>query len=64
MKIEDIDFSVRAYHCLKHAGIDTIEKLISLTEKDLNKIRNLGEKHKTEVINKVNDLGFEFNKHE
>ena len=62
MKIEDIDFSVRAYHCLKHSGINTIEELVRFTEQDLDKIRNLGETSKKEVINKVKELGLEFNK--
>lgn len=64
MKIEDIDLSVRAYHCLKRYGINTIEELINLTEDDLDKIRNIGRIHKQEIINKVNSLGFKFNKYE
>lgn len=64
MKIEDINFSVRAYHCLKHFGINTIEELVNITENDLNKIRNLGNVHKKEIINKVEELGLKFNKEE
>ena len=40
--IEELDFSVRTYNCLRRAGITTIEQLKQMTIVDLKKIKNLG----------------------
>lgn len=40
--IEQLDLSVRAYNCLKRAGIDNLAQLSALSQDDLKKIRNLG----------------------
>lgn len=40
--IEDLDLNVRAYNCLKRAGIYTIDELTSHTRTDLFKVKNLG----------------------
>ena len=57
MTIEELDFSVRSFNCLKRARIDTVEDLISRTEDDMMKVRNLGRKSLEEVINKLASLG-------
>ena len=57
MTIEELDFSVRSFNCLKRAGINTVEDLISRTEDDMMKVRNLGRKSLEEVINKLESLG-------
>ncbi len=57
MTIEDLDFSVRSFNCLKRAGIDTVADLISRTEDDMMKVRNLGRKSLEEVISKLQSLG-------
>ena len=44
VSIDDLDFSVRAYNCLKRAGILTLRDLVDKTENDMMKIRNLGKK--------------------
>ena len=58
MTIEELDLSVRSFNCLKRAGINTVEDLISKTEDDMMKVRNLGRKSLEEVINKLASLGF------
>ncbi|MDD3303922.1 MAG: DNA-directed RNA polymerase subunit alpha [Clostridia bacterium] len=58
--IEDLDFSVRPYNCLKRAGIHTVADIVNKSEQDMIKVRNLGKKSLEEVINKVKDLGLEF----
>ena len=58
--IEDLDFSVRAYNCLKRAGIHTMQDLIDKREVDVTKIRNLGKKSLKEVLDKVKDMGLKF----
>ena len=55
--IEDLDFSVRAYNCLKRANIHTLQDLVNMSENDMMKIRNLGKKSLKEVLDKVRDLG-------
>ena len=57
MTIEELDLSVRSFNCLKRAGIDTVEDLISRTEEDMIKVRNLGRKSLEEVIQKLASLG-------
>jgi DNA-directed RNA polymerase subunit alpha len=55
--IEDMDFSVRAYNCLKRAGIHNLEELIGKTPTEMMKIRNLGKKSLKEVLDKVKEYG-------
>ena len=58
--IDDLDFSVRAYNCLKRAGILTLRDLVDKTENEMMKIRNLGKKSLKEVIDKVKEMGLNF----
>ncbi len=58
--IEEIEFSVRAYNCLKRAGIHTVQDLISKREVEVTKIRNLGKKSLKEVLDKVKEMGLKF----
>lgn len=54
--IEDLDFSVRAYNCLKRAGIHTLQDLVNKSNTEVMKIRNLGKKSLKEVLDKVKEL--------
>jgi DNA-directed RNA polymerase subunit alpha len=56
MTIEDLDFSVRTYNCLKRAGINTVGDLVTRTDDDMMKVRNLGKKSLEEVILKLEEL--------
>ncbi len=47
--IEELDFSVRSYNCLKRAGIHTVAELADKTEAEMMKVRNLGRKSLEEV---------------
>lgn len=58
--IEEIEFSVRAYNCLKRAGIHTVQDLINKREVEVTKIRNLGKKSLKEVIDKVHEMDLKF----
>ncbi len=64
MTIEELDLSVRSFNCLKRAGINTVEDLISKTEEDMMKVRNLGRKSLDEVVAKLNSLGFDLRRDE
>ena len=58
--IEEIEFSVRTYNCLKRASINTVQDLIDKREAEVTKIRNLGKKSLKEVLDKVNEMGLKF----
>lgn len=64
MTIEDLDLSVRSFNCLKRAGIDTVEDLVSRSEEEMIKVRNLGKKSLEEVIQKLQSLGLALRKDE
>jgi DNA-directed RNA polymerase subunit alpha len=57
MTIEELDLSVRSYNCIKRAGINTVQELITKTEEDMMKVRNLGRKSLEEVQEKLEELG-------
>ena len=64
MTIEELDFSVRSFNCLKRAGINTVEDLINTSEEDMMKVRNLGRKSLEEVIGKLEAMGLHLAKSE
>lgn len=47
--IEDLDLSVRAYNCLKRAGITKVGQVLEMTEDDLLSVRNFGRKSLDEL---------------
>ncbi|MCK7642344.1 DNA-directed RNA polymerase subunit alpha [Corynebacterium sp. CCM 8835] len=57
MAIEDLNFSVRSYNCLKRQEIHTVGELAECTESDLLDIRNFGQKSINEVKIKLANLG-------
>lgn len=54
--IEELDFSVRAYNCLKRAGVHTLQDLVNKSDAEVMKICNLGKKSLKEVLDKVKEL--------
>jgi DNA-directed RNA polymerase subunit alpha len=52
-RIEDLDFSVRTYNCLKKEGVDTLGHLVQHPEEELMAIRNFGKRSLTEVVEKL-----------
>lgn len=56
-RIEELDFSVRTYNCLKKANILTVGELTQISEVDLMNIRNFGKKSLTEVKEKLSSMG-------
>jgi DNA-directed RNA polymerase subunit alpha len=64
MTIEELDLSVRSFNCLKRANINTVQDLITKTEDEMMKVRNLGRKSLEEVINKLSMMGLSLAKEE
>lgn len=56
-RIEELDFSVRTYNCLKKANVLTIGDLLQISESELMQIRNFGKKSLDEVKAKLSSLG-------
>ena len=56
MTIEELDLSVRAYNCLKRAGINTVAELVQRNQEDMMKVRNLCRKSLEEVEQKLDAL--------
>ncbi len=57
MPIEDMDFSVRSYNCLKREGVTNVGQLVEKTEEDLLDVRNFGQKSIDEVKQKLAEMG-------
>jgi len=57
MTIEELDLSVRSFNCLKRANINTVEDLVSKTQEEMIKVRNLGRKSLEEVEHKLTMMG-------
>jgi len=55
--IEELDFSVRSYNCLKKSNINTFGEIINKTEDEIMAIKNLGKKSFEEIIEKVKEYG-------
>jgi DNA-directed RNA polymerase subunit alpha len=55
--IEELDIGVRAYNCLKRAGIQTIGDLITRSKSELNAIPNFGQRSTEEVIDSLAQIG-------
>ena len=62
MTIEELDLSVRSFNCLKRANINTVEDLVSKTQDEMIKVRNLGRKSLEEVIQKLAMMGLSLRK--
>ncbi len=60
--IDELEFSVRAYNCLKRAGINTVGDLVNKSEDEMIRVRNLGKKSLLEVKEKLEALGITLNR--
>lgn len=58
VRIEELDFSVRTYNCLKKANIQTVADLVRASEDELMNIRNFGRKSLVEVQDKLAQYGY------
>lgn len=58
-EIENLDFSVRSYNCLKRAGLHTVSNVIDAMHEDsLLKIRSLGKNSSAEIYVKIYEFGY------
>ena len=57
--IEELEIGVRAYNCLKRAGVQTIGDLQAKSESELKAIPNFGDRSIEEVIEAIHGLGLD-----
>lgn len=55
--IEELEIGVRAYNCLKRAGIQTIGDLVQKSQSELNAIPNFGGRSTEEVVESLSAIG-------
>jgi len=55
--IEELEIGVRAYNCLKRAGVQTIGDLTTKSYSELTAIPNFGERSIEEVVEALTSLG-------
>lgn len=56
--IEDLDLTVRAYNCLKRAGITKVGQVLEMSEEDLLSVRNFGRKSLDELRERLEVRGY------
>ncbi len=59
--IEELDLAMRAYNCLKRAGITMVGEVLERLERgpsEMLAIRNFGEKSLSELVDKLQEKGF------
>ena len=56
ISIDELGLSIRAFNCLKRAGIHTLGQLQEMSEEDLSKIRNLGKKSMAEIKQRLKEV--------
>lgn len=55
--LEELELSIRSYHCLKRAGIETLGQLAAMSEEELMHLRNLGRKAFEEIKWRLAEYG-------
>lgn len=59
LTLEELDLSLRAFNCLKRAGMNTVGEILEVPADELSKIKNFGKKSFLEVKEKIESLGLE-----
>lgn len=59
MSLESLDLSSRVLHSLQEEGIDSVNALLALSERDLKKVAGIGEKSLEEIIERLEAAGLQ-----
>ena len=57
-RMEELDLSVRTFNCLSRAGIHVVSDIFKRSKTELARIRNLGQRSYDELIDKLEEFGF------
>jgi DNA-binding CsgD family transcriptional regulator len=60
--LSELNLSVRSYNCLRRASKNTLKDITDMTEPELKRIRNLGNKSADEIIDCLKRHGLELRK--
>ncbi len=60
MRVEDFELSARTRNCLGNTGIEFIYQLVQMTEREVQRIKNLGSVSMSELKELLDDLGLSF----
>lgn len=60
IRIDDLELSVRAFNCLRRAGIVTLYDLALMSMDKLMRVRNLGRQTLNEIVEKAKEYGITF----
>lgn len=56
INLDDLDLTVRTYNCLKRHGVETVEQLKNMSDEELYKVRNLGQRCIDEIKEKLGGI--------
>jgi DNA-directed RNA polymerase subunit alpha len=59
MSLESLELSSRVLHSLQEEGIDSVNALLALSERDLKKVAGIGEKSLEEIIERLEAAGLQ-----
>ncbi len=57
-KIDDLGLSARSFNCLNRSNIKMVGEIILMSENDLKNVKNLGKKSFEEILEKIQEFGF------
>jgi DNA-directed RNA polymerase subunit alpha len=57
--IDSLGLSARSFNCLDRASINLIGEIVLMSTNDLKNVKNLGKKSYDEIVDKVQEFGFE-----
>lgn len=62
--LSELGLSMRSHNCLMREGIDTVQKLVSLSIEDIQQIEDIGEEQVNEIVDKLDEKGLRLNERE
>ena len=59
ISLDNLELSSRVLHSLQEEGIDSVNALLALSERDLKKVGGIGEKSLEEIIDQLKERGYD-----
>jgi DNA-directed RNA polymerase subunit alpha len=58
-RIDELGLSARSFNCLDRSNIKYVGEIVMMSQNDLKNVKNLGKKSFEEIVEKLNEFGFE-----
>jgi DNA-directed RNA polymerase subunit alpha len=58
-RIDELGLSARSFNCLDRSNIKYVGEIVLMSQNDLKNVKNLGKKSFEEIVEKLNEFGFE-----